>query len=39
MVGLGAPDELIEQVNTVTQEHHAAMQVGGWRCVIAVKCK
>eukprot|EP00198_Chlamydomonas_reinhardtii_P008085 XP_001697422.1 CDF transporter, membrane protein [Chlamydomonas reinhardtii] len=27
MVGLGAPDELIEQVNTVTQEHHAAMQL------------
>ena len=28
MVGLGAPDELIEEVNTVTQEHHVAMQVG-----------
>ncbi|KAG2455096.1 hypothetical protein HYH02_000916 [Chlamydomonas schloesseri] len=27
VVGLGAPDELIEQVNTVTQEHHVAMQL------------
>ncbi|KAG2455097.1 hypothetical protein HYH02_000917 [Chlamydomonas schloesseri] len=27
MVGLGAPDELIEAVNTVTQEHHVAMQL------------
>ncbi|KAG2440336.1 hypothetical protein HXX76_004441 [Chlamydomonas incerta] len=27
MVGLGAPDELIEEINTVTQEHHTAMQL------------